>query len=224
MKKIHVIGIGFRPLCRRAGDALRESDVILGNEGLLEQFKQYDDYEAVREKITLKDNAGKTIDFIRDNREKQVISVLAAGDPMFFGIGRMVVDEFGKETVELYPDLSSLQVAFSRIKEAWGGAFLISLHGGPDPQHRRKPKYELNELPALLELHGSIGILTDGVNSPEAISRFLATIPELCHEAVKMFVCERLGLPDEKITGGSIEYISRCSFLRPNVVIMLKDA
>jgi precorrin-6Y C5,15-methyltransferase (decarboxylating) len=115
MKKIHVIGIGFRPLCRSASDALRESDVILGNEGLLESFKLYEDYETVREKITLKDGARKTIDYIRDNREKQVISVLAAGDPMFFGIGRMVVDEFGKDSVELYPDLSSLQVAFEGL-------------------------------------------------------------------------------------------------------------
>jgi precorrin-6Y C5,15-methyltransferase (decarboxylating) len=224
VKKIHVIGIGFRPLCGSARDALRESDVILGNEGLLEAFKLYEDYETVREKITLKENARKTIDYIRDNREKQVISVLAAGDPMFFGIGRMVVNEFGKDPVELYPDLSSLQVAFSRIKEAWGGALLISLHGGPDPENRRKPKYELSELPGLLELHGRIGILTDGVNSPEAISRFLGTIPDFRHVPVKIFVCERLGLPDEKITGGSIESISGRSFSRPNVVIILKEA
>jgi precorrin-6B methylase 1 len=67
-------------------------------------------------------------------RPSSFIALLASGDPAFFGIGRRAVREFGKEIVEIFPDLSSIQIAFSRIKESWDDAFLMSLHGGPDPE------------------------------------------------------------------------------------------
>ena len=62
------------------------------------------------------------------------VVLLASGDPHIFGIGRRAVREFGKDAVEILPDLSSIQIAFSRIKESWDDAFLMSLHGGPDPE------------------------------------------------------------------------------------------
>jgi len=216
MHKIHIIGIGFRPLDTGAHDVLLASDVVLANERLLDVFKDYREYEHVREKIIVHPGVHETIDYIADNCQEKRLSLLAAGDPMFFGIGRLIIQRFGQDAVEVFPDLSSVQVAFARIKETSNNAFFISLHGGPDPENRRKLEYEITEVPELLKRHRKIAILTDKVNSPPEIAKGL-----LYHPDVNMYVCEKLGYPDERITMGTPEEISKLSFENPNVVILV---
>jgi precorrin-6Y C5,15-methyltransferase (decarboxylating) len=208
----------------------------------MEVFREYEEYEAVRKKIKIINNVYETMEYIRawitehrtqntdkDNRSLgselwalgSNIVLLASGDPLFFGIGRMTVKEFGKDLVEILPDLSSIQIAFSRIKEPWGEAFFISLHGGPDPAKRRKLEYELEEVPGLIKRHGRLGILTDKVNTPCEIARVLHTSPLTHHLPIKMYVCERLGYPDERIIEGVPGEIVDMTFADPNVVIVL---
>ena len=229
MNRINIIGIGFRPLEKKAKEAVLKSDVVLVNERLLETFKDYDEYEAARGKIKVLKDIYETKAYIRDNYNNQTIALIAVGDPMFFGIGRVIVEEFGKDTMEVYPDLSSVQVAFSRIKEPSSNAFFMSLHGGPDPKKRRKLEYEITELPGLLQQHGKIAILTDRVNTPQTIAEELLKLPASSRDEVtsplhdvRMYVCEKLGYFDEKITEGTPEEIAEISFEHPNVVIIIK--
>jgi precorrin-6Y C5,15-methyltransferase (decarboxylating) len=217
---IHVIGIGFRPLDREAKKAILNSDVVLSNQRLLEVFKKYDEYIRVKDRIIIHDNVYDTLDYIDKNFKEKTISLLAAGDPMFFGIGRLIVERFGKDDVIIYPDLSSIQVAFSRIKETSNNALLISLHGGPDPEKRRRPEYELNEIPSLLKTHEKIAILTDRENNPSRIAEEIASSTDI---PVIIYVCERLGYDDEKIYSGTPEEIASMSFEDPNVVIIKRD-
>ncbi len=225
MNKIYVIGIGFRPLDKKAKEAIYKSDVILANNRLLEVFKNYDECEDIKDRIKILDSVYDNIDYIRDNYKTQTISLLAAGDPMLFGIGRVITEEFYKDIVEIYPDLSSVQVAFSRIKETWNSVFLISVHGGPDPAKRRKLEYEITEIPNLIEKHNKIAILTDRVNNPAEIAKEILKLLAISHQpsALKMYVCERLGYTDEKITEGTPYEISKLSFEHPNVMIIFKE-
>ena len=248
MTKIYVIGIGYRPLDKKASEAVHRSDIILANKSLLDIFSQYKEYENVKDKILVLNGIHETMDYLRtqitappllDTRacseleifkkgDSQIapalktISILAVGDPMFFGIGRVIIDEFGKDMVEIMPDLSSIQVAFTRIKETWHSAFLMSVHGGPDPEKRRKLEYELSDIPALTEKHDKIGILTDKVNTPAEIAGVLNLSPVTRHLSLIMYVCEKLGYDDEKITKGIPADISGLSFSHPNVVIIIK--
>ncbi len=244
MVKISVIGISFRPLDEKAKRILLKSRHILINDRLLEIFKGYDEYDQVKDKVKVINNVDETIDYIRtqitEHRTQNIeymhknslgsefcalssgIVLIAEGDPLFFGIGRRVIDEFGKENVEIYPDLSSMQVAFSRIREPWGGAFLISLHGGPDPEKRRKLEYEVNDIPSLLEKHDKVGILTDRENNPVEIAKILSSSVSASKFSVVMYVCERLGYPDERIIQGKPEDIAGMAFYTPNVVIIMK--
>ena len=219
MNRINIIGIGFRPLEKKAKEAVLKSDVVLVNERLLETFKDYDEYEAARGKIKVLKDIYETKAYIRDNYNNQTIALIAVGDPMFFGIGRVIVEEFGKDTMEVYPDLSSVQVAFSRIREPSSNAFFMSLHGGPDPKKRRKLEYEINELPGLLERHGKIAVLTDRVNTPGKIAGAVSSE----HPLSRIFVCEKLGYEDEKISEGVPEDIAGMTFSHPNVVIIIKE-
>ena len=227
MNKIHIIGIGFRPLDRKAGEAVLESEVVLTNNRLLEVFKNYEEYTRVTNKITVHDSVYEMLDYIGDNYRGKKIALLAAGDPMFFGIGRLVIERFGKDAVEIYPDLSSVQVAFSKIPETSNNALMISLHGGPDAARRRKLEYEIDDIPSLLATHNKIAILTDKVNNPGKIAEALASryrkgvLPYA--PTFVMYVCERLGYADEKIIEGTPEEIAGMSFSDPNVVVIIQD-
>ncbi len=214
MNKINIIGIGFRPLEKKARDILLGSDVVLTNKSLHNVFKRYDEYESVRDAIIVHDTVYEMLDYIADNYRDKKIALIAAGDPMFFGIGRLVIDRFGQEAAEVFPDLSSVQVAFSRVKVTLNNALLISLHGGPDPKKRRKRKYDLAELPYLLKRHDKIAVLTDRDNGPDKIAK------EICGTDVQIYVCEKIGYDDEKIIKGTPEEIAAMSFEYPNVVII----
>lgn len=218
MNKIHVIGIGFKPLEKDASSAVLQSDAVLVNSRLLEVFKGYKEYESVRDKILVHGSVYETLDYIGDNYKEEKLSLLAAGDPMFFGIGRLVIERLGQEDVVVCPDLSSMQIAFSRVKETSNNALLISLHGGPDPKKRRQMEYDISELPGLISAHGKVGILTDKVNSPEIIAETIKS----AHPDCTFYVCEKLGYQDEQIIKGTPEEISKGSFEHPNVVIIVQ--
>ena len=55
--------------------------------------------------------------------------VLASGDPLWFGIGRILIERLGRERLRFHPGPSSLQLAFSRLGRPWQDAQWISLHG-----------------------------------------------------------------------------------------------
>ena len=225
MNKIHVIGIGFRPLEKPAKDIVLQSEAVLVNNRLLDVFKKYDEYDIVKDRIIMHGSVYETLDYIADNYKDQKITLLAAGDPMFFGIGRLVVERFGKDDVEVFPDLSSLQVAFSKIRETSSGAYFISFHGGPDPAKRRRLEYELKDLPGLLGQYQKIGILTDKVNNPAVIAAEVLKRSAFRDQpsALTIYVCEKIGYDDERITEGTAEEIARGSFEHPNVVIIIKN-
>lgn len=220
--KLYVIGIGYKPLNKRSHDIVLDADVILASGRLMEIFPSYEEYSAVRHKVMVINRIDEVMEYIRGNRDKQSIALLASGDPMFFGIGRRVVEEFGNEYLEIIPDLSSIQMAFSGIKEPWDDAFLMSLHGGPDPEKRRRLPYEINDIPMLLDRHNKIAILTDKENNPAVIASFLNSSPLAHHSSLSLYVCEKLGYPDEKITEGTPAEIAEKSFPETNVVI-IKD-
>jgi precorrin-6Y C5,15-methyltransferase (decarboxylating) len=226
VSKLYVIGIGYKPLDKRAREIIAGSQIILASKRLFEVFKGYEEYEAVKDKVKVINNVDETIAFIKSlipNPQSSNIVLLASGDPTFFGIGRRAVREFGKEIIEILPDLSSIQIAFSRIKESWDDAFLMSLHGGPDPEKRRRLPYELDDIPYLLQRHNKILILTDKENNPALIAKFLNSSFVTRHSSLKMYVCEKLGYPDEKITEGAPEEIAGMLFAEPNVVIVIKE-
>lgn len=226
MLKVYVIGIGYKPFDDAAWKAIYGADSILASERIFDIFKESDGYLKVKDKVKIINKVDETFDFIKSqipNLKSQIV-LLASGDPLFYGIGRRAIKELGKESVEIIPDLSSIQIAFSKIKESWEDAFLMSLHGGPDPCKRRHLPYTITDIPLLLERHNKIAILTDKENNPSKIAQALLESAALSHcraAALKMFVCEKLGYPDEKITEGLPDEIQDKSFSHPNLVIIM---
>ena len=74
--------------------------------------------------------------------------VLGSGDPNFFGIARFLMRNLPKERIEIFPNVTSVQYAFARIKEPWDDAVFISVHGRglgrchrPDHRLRKRPPF-----------------------------------------------------------------------------------
>lgn len=221
MARLFVIGIGYRPLDARARALVLMSEAILASPRLAEVFQGYAEFPGCRDRLIVNDGIEGTFSFIRSllTRGATAVTLLASGDPLFHGIGRRAIAEFGTGEVEVLPDLSCIQVAFARLGVTWDDALLISLHGGPDPGRRRKLEHDLGDLPSLATDHSKIAILTDDVNTPSAIARRLSEASTVA--VPEMYVCERLCYPDERVLAGSLQELAGRTFRQPNVVILL---
>lgn len=225
MLKLYVIGIGYKPFNQETREIIHSAEFILASERLFDFFMESEEYHKVKDKVKVINNVDETFNFIKakiteNSLAQKNIVLLASGDPLFYGIGRRAIKELGKDAVEIIPDLSSIQAAFAKIKESWEDALLMSLHGGPDPCKRRHMPFEISDIPSLVNTHKKIAILTDKQNNPSEIAKTLTLSG--CHN-IKMFVCEKLGYPDERITEGLPSEIGRLVFAHPNLAIILND-
>ena len=114
--------------------------------------------------------------------------VLASGDPLWFGIGRLLLQRFGPERLRFHPAPSSLQLAFARIGRPWQDASWVSLHG-------REP----DALAAALQKRpAALAVLTDpGRGGAEEVRRILQASG--LEAAYGVWLCERLGHPQERV-------------------------
>ncbi|MBU0600752.1 precorrin-2 C(20)-methyltransferase [bacterium] len=224
MGKIYLIGIGYRPFDARAREIICSSAmIILSSDRLLDVLLKNEDIgnfpNFPKDKVTVI-AVGKIINAIRSALSCQpsaIITILCSGDPLFFGIGRKIIGEFGREMVEILPDLSSIQAAFARIRETWDDAFLMSLHGISDP---KRLGYGIRDVPSFLIKHNKMAILTDRMTTPSVIAKILDTSPLTDNLPITMYVCERLGCKDERVVEGKPQGFIDAAFSEPSVVIL----
>ena len=144
-----------------------------------------------------------------DQANSEIIVVLASGDPLFFGVGRLLVEELPPECLTFHPHTSAIQLAFSRLKMPWQDAKLVSSHGR-----------SLDRLTqALKQGSPKIVVLTDGKNTPNAIAKLLLEL-ELPRQH-QIWVCENLGSPDERVQSFPPEALLDQTFAPLNVVVLL---
>lgn len=115
------------------------------------------------------------------------IVVLVSGDPLFFGLGRLLLEELPADKLTFHPHLSSVQLAFNRLKVPWQDARIISAHG--------RSIDELLE--ALRQGVEKIAVLTDGIHNPSIIGRLLLSLD--LPSSYELWVCENLGGANERI-------------------------
>ena len=114
--------------------------------------------------------------------------VLASGDPLWFGIGRTLIERLGRDKLRFHPGPSSLQLAFARLGRPWQSAEWISLHGrDPAPLARR-----LQQRPSAL------AVLTDPSRGGVADVRSILQSSGL-EASYGLWLCEALGHRDERV-------------------------
>ncbi len=180
MRRINIIscGPGGRGyITYEALERIKESDLIIGSERLLKTF-------APRDKRVI--NIKGKIDIIPSllkTTQSSKIAVLVTGDAGIYSLARKIVGAIGREDVEIIPGVSSLQVAFARIKESWEDVKTFTFHGR-----------DCRNLEDVLTSKKAV-IFCDKKNSAKAL------LKKLFNKDVnkRYIVCQNLTLEDEEI-------------------------
>lgn len=193
---LHVIGVGVQGDGNLPLAVLKKCSAIVLSERFMEALQQLDlDYEHC-ELIPITPLAD-AIEKISGRLSAGDVAVLASGDPLFFGIGRRLIDIFGRKTTRIYPAPSSLQHAFARFGIPWDDFSFVSLHG-------RNPE---NRVGILLG-HAKTAVLTDNSHRPEIIARELLDFLGDEQSRYTIYVAENLGLDSERLTTGTLRDIA----------------
>lgn len=140
--------------------------------------------------------------------QPQRVVVLTSGDPLFFGLGRQLLQTLPAAAITFHPHVSSVQLAFSRVKLPWQEATLVSAHG------RSLERLEL----AVKRGANPIAVLTDQVNTPAAIARFIESLA--LPSTYRLWICENLGDEAERIQQLSLTAAQQVAVSPLNVVIL----
>ena len=201
-----VVGIGDNGVASLSQEALRlvaGAQLLLGGERHLEFFPDYPG-----EKLVIRDNLKEIT--ARLQSEPRPAVILASGDPLFYGIAGYLANKIGRERLQVVPNISSMQLAFARIKETWQDAALASCHSRP-----------VADVIELVRDAKKVGLFTDENNTPAHIAR------ELIKAGISGFtahVCENLGGENERVTACRLEELVERTFDPLNVLILIRQS
>jgi precorrin-6Y C5,15-methyltransferase (decarboxylating) len=206
-EKVHIVGIGddgVEGMTAQARRLVEAADVLVGPESCATLVPA-----AIRGRLVSAANLEELVERIEAAGAKRVV-VLASGDPLFYGTARYVCSKLGKDRFEVVPHVSSMQLAFARVKESWEDAFLANLSG-----------QSIERVIDRVRSSETAGLFTSDQWPATAVAR------ALLDEGIDYFqayVCENLGSPDERVTQGSLADIAKDSFATPNVMILVRKA
>jgi len=202
--KIHVIGIGsdgLAGLTNRSQELLTQAELVLGSEPVLRLLPEIN-----AERFRIGSDLQELVEKIQSHIDKKRMVIVASGDPLFYGIARYLCEKLGKDRFEVVPHVSSMQLAFARIKESWEEAYLTDLG-----------TKSLDDVLDRLRGFDTIGLFTSEQYHPARIAR------ELLARGIdyfRVYVCENLGGRDERITQGELSDIQGMQFDPLNVMVL----
>ena len=202
--KIHIIGVGSDGLGGLTGkprELLQAADLILGSEPTLGLVA-----ELPAQRLPIGANLPDVVQTLETHFGKKRMVVVAGGDPLFYGVARYLCDKLGQERFEVWPHVSSMQLAFARIKESWEEAYLTNL-----------ATHSLESVLDRIRTAEIVGIFTSEDEGPRTIARQLLARGI---DYFRAFVCENLGAPDERVTQGELHEIQEMDFDSLNVMIL----
>lgn len=198
-RSMKLIGIGDNGLASLLPQYLQwieDCEVLVGGERVLDFFPDFRG-----EKIFIKGGLSTLVERLSEETRNTVI--LASGDPLFYGIGGYLAK---KLQIEVYPYMSSVQLAFAKMGESWQDAYVTSIHGRP-----------MKGLAQRIDGKKKVALLTDAENSPNALARYLKHFGMTEYRA---FVAENLQGDNEKSGWYSLDEMEVTHFSPLNVVVL----
>lgn len=204
-EKVHIVGIGddgVDGMTAHARRLVEAADLLVGPESCASMLPP-----AIAGKLGTAATLEELVERIEAASGRKVV-VLASGDPLFYGTARYVCAKLGKERFEVVPHVSSMQLAFARVKESWEEAFLANLSG-----------QSIERVIDKIRTSDTVGLFTSDQWPPAAVARALL---DEGIDSFQAYVCENLGSPDERVTQGSLAEIAKDSFGGLNVMILVR--
>lgn len=195
---IYIVGIGPGHkdyMLNKAIDILENSDIIIGFSRAIDSINFID---VKKEKI---DSLKGILEKLKNSDEN--ISLVASGDPNFFGIAEYIKKNLDKD-ISVIPGISSFQYLTSKLNKSWSNAYTGSMHA--------REGYFLEKIK---ENNLSIW-LCDKKNTPVELCRILNKENIEC----KVFIGEKLSYEDERIVFGSPKEFLNESFGDLSILIV----
>jgi precorrin-6Y C5,15-methyltransferase (decarboxylating) len=205
--KVHIVGIGddgVEGITAHARRIIEAAEVLLGPESCASLLPA-----PRRGRLETAASLEELVERIEAAASRRLV-VLASGDPLFYGTARYVCGKLGKDRFEVVPHVSSMQLAFARVKESWEEAFLANLSG-----------QSIERVIDRVRSADTAGLFTSEQWPPAAVARALL---DEGIDSFQAYVCENLGSPDERVTQGNLADIAKETFGPLNVMILVRKS
>jgi precorrin-6Y C5,15-methyltransferase (decarboxylating) len=202
--KVYIIGVGsdgLAGLTARARELLASAELVLGSDNALSLLS-----ELKAEPYRIGPDLQEVVRLLEGQLGRKRMVIVAGGDPLFYGVARYLCDRLGKDRFEVLPHVSSMQLAFARIKESWEEAYLTNLATHP-----------LDTVIDRIRTAETVGLFTSEEEDPPAVAHQLLARGL---DYFKAYVCENLGAPDERVTQAELADIREMEFSPLNVMIL----
>jgi len=212
-RKIHVIGINsyiFEDLPSKLQDLFINTGNIAVPNSYFEKIKSWSKSCLGKKKSFFSSNSNnELVQWLRS--QKNDVILISRGDPLWFGIGRILLEHFSKDELSFYPSNTCLQLAFSKLKIPWQDTVNVSIHG--------RDSTKLVE--ALKAKPSSLAIITDSNNtSLEIIKTHLSELNLI--NFYDFWLCEEIGFDNENIIKLNLKESLPSDISSLNIVVLKK--
>ena len=121
---VYIVGLGPGNkdyILPKAIDTLKKSNVIIGFKRLV------NDLDFINTNKVVISSLRETLEYIQNNGQDNIISLVASGDPTFFGISEYIKKNYPGNIVVI-PGISSFQYLTTKLNKSWNYAFTGSVH------------------------------------------------------------------------------------------------
>jgi len=186
-KQLHIIGLGVETgacLSAPAARALQSSHTVIGSPRQLQLARPLlEKRDSVNPDLVPLPKLSELKALI-DRLDPGAITILASGDPLNFGIGRWLSQQFDAALLRFYPSVSSIQAVCNHLGIAQQDCRVVSFHGRDFGGIRR-----------VLKQNTTLIVLTDQHSHPRALAK--ACIETGFGQSI-LWVCEDLGSDAER--------------------------
>ncbi len=204
-RRIHIIGIGedgLAGLTEHARKLVTSAELLIGDPDCLAVVR-----DLPAPKLETSNSLQEIVAQITAHPEKRIV-LLAVGDPLFYGVARYLWEKIGKDRFEVVPHVSTMQMAFARVKENWEDAYLANLADHP-----------LEEVISRIRSADKVGLFTTEEFPPNRLAEQLLACGL---DYFSAYVCEHLGAPNERVTSGELHDIAAHTYSPLNVLILVR--
>lgn len=187
---IGLVGVGadgWSGLTSAATSLIGQAGVVIGGQRQLDLLPDTIAAERVPWPSPLRSAVRELVDRYRSRG----LVVLASGDPMFFGIGRALVEEVGQQSLRIVPHPSAISLACARLGWMVEDIEVVSLVGRP-----------LASLILSLHPNRRVLVLSNDATTPGAVAKLLT---DKGFGGSTVTVLDKLGAPGETRRSGIAE-------------------
>jgi precorrin-6Y C5,15-methyltransferase (decarboxylating) len=232
---IGVLDNGIEGLTPVAQLSIESADLVIGGTRTLGLFAQLIEQKQTRDFTALLTQVPSWIADAQLAGKKVV--VLATGDPLCHGIAGFLGRNLGVDALQILPNVSAVQLAFSRFGLSWQDAQIVSIHTKDTGEWQRgaDQRHGLYGLMQALCLHSKLAVLTSPENNPARIARML--IIARLDQQFDMYIAEDLlyeeeclfqdlsttDIADQQFNGNDVVILIRKQPLEQPVMLGLAD-